>query len=181
MANWLFGLWLAFMAALIASAISAAAANEHPGWLMVSWAATGVLGLAFVGLAAVWSAMIVHRFFRAVEVVNGQWYFRYWPLERIAQVYSVPVSMRDGVGPVKVSCQAQFGDDEVKFLRMIPDGNRGTIVIEFDQQKVDFASDPKEGDTAWLVVRAEPHWWRGRPSQRIQRIAIGITDHRPGP
>lgn len=132
-----------------------------------------ILCMLFGGLfVAVW----IWRYFHAVEITAGQWYCRYWPLQRIAQVSGVVIKCRDWAGTLKVSCHAQFVKEEVRWATAL--GGNGSLVVEFPQQAVAFASDPKEGDPAIIVIRAEPSWWRGRPSQRIQRINIGITDHR---
>lgn len=129
--------------------------------------------------AIAFAATLVWRYFHAVEVPPGQWYCRYWPNERIAQVSGVAVTVREWAGTVRVNCYAQFVDEEVRFSSSLGAHANGTLLIEFPQQKVDFASDPKEGDPAIIQVAAEPLWWHGRPSQRIERITIGITDRRP--
>lgn len=135
-----------------------------------------ISGLIFVG---VWAWGYLH----AVEVLPGQWYFRFWPHERLAQASGIAVRVRKSAGAVNVKCRAQIGRDgrdKVVSIAEIPAGLNRTYGPEFPQQRVvDLGSDPNEGDVAWLVVNAWPSWWRGRPSELIQMVNIGVTDHRP--
>lgn len=131
-------------------------------------------GLIFVG---VWAWGFLH----AVEVLPGEWYFRFWPHEQRAQPSGIALRVRESAGPVKVKCHARFGRNEVDFSAEISAGSNGGYWLDFPQQKVDLESDPKEGDVAWLVVKAWPSWWRGGLSWRIQMVKTGVTDHRPAP
>jgi MFS family permease len=131
--------------------------------------------LLFVAFLALWG----YRYFHAVGVIPGQWYPRYWPLQRIAQVGGVFIKHEDWAGDIKLVCEAQFGSDKTTFTRTVRGLGSGTYGIEFPQQPVDFLDDPKEGDTAIIVVKAIPAWWRGRPTHLTQQASIGVTDHRP--
>ena len=132
--------------------------------------------LSFVAFVLVW----IYRYFHAVQVMPGQWYPHYWPLQRIAQVTGVLIKHENWAGRFNLICQAQFGTSEATFTRTLTGfGVAGTYGIEFPQQPVDFLDDPKEGDTATIVVKAIPRWWRGRPAYLIQQAAIGVTDNRP--
>ena len=126
-------------------------------------------------------AITVWHYLHAVEVLPGEWYFRFWPHEQIAQASGITVRVRESAGTVNVKCRAQFREDNVVFIAKIPAGSNGTFILEFPQQKVDLESDPNEGDVVWLVVSAWPSWWRGGLSERIQMAKIGVTDHRPAP
>jgi len=121
-----------------------------------------------------------YRYFHAVQVMPGQWYPRYWPLQRIAHVSGIWIKHEEWGGDVELICQAQFGSDVAIFNRTVRGHSSGTYSIDFPQQPVDFLDDPEEGNTATIVVTATPSWWRGRPSQLIQQAPIGITDHRGG-
>ena len=131
-----------------------------------------ILGTLF-GIGCV--ARCIWRYFHAVEVPTTQWYCRYWPLQRIAQVHSVLINVHRWAGTVQVECHAQFGKEKVRWLTTASE----SVYVEFPQQKVDFVSDPNEGDPASIVIKVKPRWWRGRSSERIQQVSIGITDHRP--
>lgn len=134
------------------------------------------LGLLFlVAFLVLWA----YRYFHAVRVMPGEWYPRYWPLQRIAQVGGICIRHEDWAGDARLVCQADFGSGETTFTRTMNRFETGTLTIEFPQQPVEFLNHPKEGDTAIVVVRAIPRWWRGRPAHLIQRASIGIIDHRP--
>jgi len=168
--------------AIATASLNRAGAKDSAGLdaltLIFVVAALALLGLGVLfGLAVAWT--LVWRYFHAVDVPSGQWYCRYWPGERIAQVTGVGVTVREGAGTVRVNCHAQFKEEEVSFALSLGPHVNGTLNVDFPQQKVHFASDLREGDPAEIVVIAEPSWWRGRPSKREQRIAVGITDHRP--
>ena len=60
---------------------------------------------------------LTYRYFHAVRVMPGQWYPRYWPLQRIAQVGGIENKHEDRVGVLKLICQAQFGSGETTFTR----------------------------------------------------------------
>jgi hypothetical protein len=137
----------------------------------VAIAAALLFLLAFVGLWA-------YRYFHTVRVLPGQWHPRYWPLQRVAQVGGIWIKREDWAGDIKLTCQVQFGSDETTFTRTVKGLTSGTYGIEFPQQPVDFLGDPKEGDTAIIMVKASPPWWRGRPAHLTQQASIGVTDHR---
>ena len=133
-----------------------------------------IFGLIFVGVWA-W------RYLHAVEVLPGEWYFRFWPNEQTAQASGIAVRVYEWAGAVKVKCHARFGRDEVDSIAEITAGSNGTFWPGFPQQKVNLESDPYEGNVAWLVVKAWPSWWRGGQSERIQMVKIAVIDHRPAP
>jgi hypothetical protein len=135
-----------------------------------------VAGLLFLAACPV---VFVYRYFHAVRMMPGQCYPHYWPLQRIAQVSGILMKHERWAGDVKLICQADFGSGEVVFTRTVGRFESGTPWIEFPQQPVNFLDHPKEGDTAIIVVRAIPQWWRGRSGYLIQRAPIGVTDHRP--
>jgi hypothetical protein len=120
-----------------------------------------------------------YRYFHAVRVMPSQWGPHYWPLQRIAQVSGIWIKHSDWAGDLKLTCQAQFGSGETTFVRTVSGLGSGTYGIEFPQQPVDFLDDPEEGDTAVIVVKAIPRWWRGRPAHLSQRASVHVTDHRP--
>ena len=137
--------------------------------------AIGLSLLFAVAFLVLWT----YRYFHAVRVIPGEWYPHYWPLQRIAQVSGICIKHEDWAGDIRLVCQIQFGSSETTFSRTMNRFETGTLRIEFPQQPVDFLNDPKEGDTAIVVVRAIPPWWRGRPSHLIQQASIHVTDHRP--
>lgn len=119
--------------------------------------------------------------FHAVEVIPGEWYFRHWPHQQVAEPSGIAVRVRESAGTVKVTCRARLDQGEVVFTTTIPAGSDGVYGAGFSQQKVRFGSEPNEGDPIQLIVSAHPSWWRGRSSERAQTVLCGITDHRPAP
>jgi hypothetical protein len=140
------------------------------------------LAVAFlmVGTAilVIWAARWIWRYFHTVEVHASQWYCRYWPLQRLLQVYSVPITTGDWAGKVAVSCEVHIGEEDVHFWNIIPEHSHGTLSIEFPQHGVSFPIHPNEGEHAMVRIKAQPSWWRGRPHELMQTVPIGITDHR---
>lgn len=161
--------------------IARAQTNGHPWELDVLLGILIVLSLFFLVYALAVLATTVWRYFHAVEVMPGKWYFRFWPHEQIAQASGITVRVHEWAGVVKVKCRAQLDRDEVVSTAEIPAGSNGEYGPAFRQEKVDLRGDPNEGDTARLVVNAWSSWWRGAPSERVQTVKVGITDHRPAP
>ena len=181
---WSFGLALTLAGLALGSAALDAQSEDHPAYLEpLAWlffiGALVFLAIA-IFVAVVWVGLWVWRYFHTVIVREGNWHSRYWPLQRIAQVYGVSVEIGNWAGEVNVSCQAQFPDCEQPYVAQI---NRwgGSQSIEFPQQPINLRSEPNEGDKVAITVRAKPAWWRGRASHRTVESRIGITDHRPNP
>ena len=163
---------------------SAALLRTEPAYLEpLAWlfffGALVFLGIAML-VASAWVGMWGWRYFNAVDVRDGDWFSRYWPLERIAQVSGVSVDIGHWAGKVTVYCQMEFTGSEHSYIAEAIGWSRSQI-IEFPQQPVDLTSEPTEGDKVAITVSAKPAWWRGRPSHRTVESRIGITDHRATP
>ena len=119
----------------------------------------------------------------AVQIPLVRWYCRYWPMERIAQVSSVGIEVRDSPGRIRLECSAQFGhiNNTVTWSRELAGHGNGGSSIEFPQQAVAFLPEPHEGDTATITIRAKPRIWKGRARSSMQLVTIGVSDHRPTP
>jgi hypothetical protein len=172
--------------ALVTLALGSYGANQARGGpsplldaLTVIFAGLAVVFL-IVGTAILllWAARWIWRYFHTVEVHTQQWYCRYWPLQRILQVSSVPITTGDWAGKVSVSCEVQIGGEAVHFLSTISEHSHGSSIIQFPQQSVSLATHPAEGDPALVRIKAQPSWWRGRSHELMQTVEIGITDHR---
>ena len=115
------------------------------------------------------------RYFHAVEIPESVLYANYWAVENIAQISGTRVkTSHDGVGFIDIYCHAQYNDpaNQVRWYRRERMDRESDLIFEFPQTHVDFSPSPRNGDPAWVVIKAEPRWWRGRPAQRIQRLNI---------
>ena len=175
-----------FAVALTLAGLALGAANvqskDAPAYLEpLAWlffiGALIFLAIAILG-AVLWVVLWGWRYFHAVDVREGDWSSRYWPLQRIAEVSNVVVAVRRWAGAARISCQMEFPDGEQHYAAHVFLSD-GTQSIQFPQKHVDLSSEPKEGDRVTITVSARPEWWRGRASHRTAESLIGITDHRP--
>ena len=123
-------------------------------------------------------AIWIWRYFHAVKVLHdGQWYCRYWPLQRIVEVSGVRIGVRDWAGNVKVACTLRVGETNAVFPCQIPGGQDGPYGASFGQQAINLPIDPNEEDPVSVLVRAVLAWWRGRPSTYCKpyQLALRIT------
>lgn len=178
------GLWAgasATIAIVVTYLVTRAQTNGHPWELDALLAIVVVILSCLLVYTLVALAVTLWNYLFAVEVLPGEWHFRFWPHQQVTQVSGIRVRAREHAGLVKVKCRARFGEEEVASTAEFPTGSHAVYTPTFPQEKVRLKIDPSEGDAVRLVVNAWPSWWRGGPSERVQTVKTGVTDHRPAP